>query len=201
MPMRVLPMGQAAVIVENPPGDPARWGTGLRMLELPGVVDVVPAARTVLIRAADATGLHSIVERLDDVVEAADDVDGERIVIEVMYDGDDLADVARAIGGTVDEVVALHRSAEYRVAFCGFAPGFGYLAGLPDRLHLPRRSSPRTRVPAGSVAIAAEYSAVYPRVSPGGWHLIGRTSRVLFDIENDPPTVLRPGTVVRFEAV
>ena len=121
------------------------------------------------------------------------------VTIPVHYDGDDLEAVGRATGSTIDEVIALHSGARYEVAFCGFAPGFGYLRGLPAELHLPRRDTPRTRVPGGSVAIASEYSAVYPRASPGGWHLLGSTDLVLFDPLREPPALLSPGVVVEFE--
>jgi KipI family sensor histidine kinase inhibitor len=123
------------------------------------------------------------------------------IEISVRYDGEDLAEVAESIGGTVEEVVRLHSEAEYTVAFCGFSPGFAYLAGLPERLHLPRRDTPRVRVPAGSVAIAAHYSAIYPSPSPGGWHLLGCTEDVVWDVHEHPPTRLRPGTRVRFVGI
>jgi KipI family sensor histidine kinase inhibitor len=116
----------------------------------------------------------------------------------VHYDGADLAEVAKETGLSEREVVRLHANARYAVAFCGFAPGYGYLTGLDPRLHLPRRNTPRTKVPAGSVAIAGEYSAVYPRESPGGWHLIGRTDLVVWDVDRDPPQLLVPGTRVRF---
>jgi KipI family sensor histidine kinase inhibitor len=140
------------------------------------------------------------VERLAHVVPEDDDAVGDEVVIPVRYDGADLAAVAAATGLTVGEVVAAHCGATYRVAFCGFAPGFGYLTGLPERLHVPRRSTPRTRVPAGAVAIAAGYAAVYPRPSPGGWHLLGSTDLVLFDPDRQPPALLAPGNVVRFES-
>ncbi len=96
------------------------------------------------------------------------------------------------------EVVERHTAPTYRCAFCGFAPGFAYLTGLDPALHLPRRPTPRTRVPAGSVAIAAEYAAVYPSASPGGWHLIGHTDATMWDATRDEPALVRPGTLVRF---
>lgn len=199
--MRMLPMGLSAVIVEAPLPTPAEWALGLRRLDLPGVIDVVPAAETVLVRCADVAALAEVVAHLDDVVPVSVTEAVATVSIDVVYDGDDLAEVAQAAGLGVDDVVRLHSAAEYRVAFCGFAPGFGYLTGLPPELHLPRRSSPRTQVPAGAVAIAASYTAVYPRPSPGGWNLIGTTRHVLFDVERDPPAVLQPGTTVRFRRV
>lgn len=123
------------------------------------------------------------------------------VTIPVSYDGPDLADVARLAGLAESDVVALHTAAEFRVEFFGFAPGFAYLTGLPAPLQLPRRATPRTQVPAGAVAIAAAYSAVYPRPSPGGWHLLGTTPMVMFDAEAETPTPLRPGDHVRFEAL
>jgi KipI family sensor histidine kinase inhibitor len=106
--------------------------------------------------------------------------------------------VARATGLTVATVIDLHSAARYVAAFCGFSPGFAYLRGLPPALQLPRRATPRASVPAGSVAIASEYAAVYPRSSPGGWHLLGTTDTVLFDPAADPPALIQPGTSVRF---
>jgi KipI family sensor histidine kinase inhibitor len=195
-------MGPNAVLVDDVAGDPARWSLALRALDVPGVIDVVPAARTVLVRCADASALAVAVPLLGEVIpDGSIGVIGEpEVTIPVDYHGDDLASVAAAVGCSVDDVVALHSGARYEVAFCGFAPGFAYLRGLPAALHLPRRATPRTRVPAGSVAIAAEYSAVYPSPSPGGWHLLGSTRRTMFDVGRDPPALLVPGTTVRFEA-
>ncbi len=121
------------------------------------------------------------------------------MTIPVEYAGDDLAEVAERGALTVDEVIDAHSGATYTVAFCGFAPGFAYLTGLPAALHLPRRATPRPRVPAGSVAIAGDLAAVYPTASPGGWHLLGRTTVGLFDPAGRPPALLTPGTKVRFE--
>lgn len=194
-------MGTSAVIVEEPRPTPAAWALGFRDLGLPGVVDVVPAAETVLVRCADAASLHEALSHLDRVVPVSVPEATGTVTIDVAYDGEDLAAVAEAVALPVDAVADMHSAAEYRVAFCGFAPGFGYLGGLPAELHLPRRPSPRSRVPAGAVAIAATYTAVYPRPSPGGWHLIGTTDRVLFDVERDPPAVLQPGTIVRFRRI
>jgi KipI family sensor histidine kinase inhibitor len=123
---------------------------------------------------------------------------GEPVEVPVTYDGEDLADVATALGCDVAEVVRRHTAEQWTVAFCGFAPGFGYLSGASGAWDVPRRPSPRTRVPAGSVALAGEFSGVYPRESPGGWQLIGRTELAVFDLQRDPPALLLPGTPVRF---
>jgi KipI family sensor histidine kinase inhibitor len=116
----------------------------------------------------------------------------------VYYDGADLAAVADRSGLTSAEVVRRHADREYVVLFCGFSPGFGYLTGLDEQLKLPRLGTPRTSVPAGSVAIADEFTGIYPRASPGGWHLLGHTEASLFDVQRDPPALLTPGRRVRF---
>jgi KipI family sensor histidine kinase inhibitor len=126
---------------------------------------------------------------------------GPVITIPVHYDGDDLDRVAELTGRSADEVIMTHTGQLWTVAFCGFAPGFGYLVGEHDRLAVPRRPEPRTRVPAGSVALADAYCGIYPRATPGGWQLIGRTEVTIWDLDHDPPALLRPGARVRFEAV
>jgi 5-oxoprolinase (ATP-hydrolysing) subunit B len=198
--MRILPMGPHAVLIEQLDGEPAAWAAGMRRLQLPGVSEIVPGAATVLVVCADERALGTVRPRLREVLPAESTAGREQrpIEIPVRYDGDDLEAVALATGLSTDDVVAAHTAPDYVVAFCGFSPGFGYLRGLDRRLHLPRRSTPRTRVPAGSVAIAAEYTAVYPRVSPGGWHLLGRTEAVMFDPDRSPPAVFEPGALVRF---
>lgn len=172
-------------------------------------IDVVPAARTLLVThepGATATVREAMERAVAGLgIAARHGAPGESaaplVEVPVVYDGEDLAEVASRVGRTVAEVVAMHAGTEYRVAFCGFAPGFAYLRGLDARLVLPRRATPRPRVPAGSVAIAAEYSAVYPRESPGGWHLIGSTTASMWDVHRDPPALLQPGTRVRFVSV
>jgi KipI family sensor histidine kinase inhibitor len=109
--------------------------------------------------------------------------------------------VAELTGLDEAEVVARHTAGEYRSGFCGFAPGFAYLTGLPPELHVPRRETPRTRVPAGAVGLAGPFAGAYPRASPGGWQLVGRTDAVLFDVDRDPPALLAPGIRVRFRQV
>jgi KipI family sensor histidine kinase inhibitor len=161
---------------------------------------VVPAARTVLVvldrppTDLDATALRRL-----PVVDAGPAGAAPLVTVPVVFDGPDLADVARLSG--VRDVVAALTGVELTVAFSGFAPGFGYLTGLPEELHVPRRGTPRTRVPAGAVALAGPYAGIYPRSSPGGWQLVGRTDAVLFDVDRDPPALLVPGARVRFREV
>jgi KipI family sensor histidine kinase inhibitor len=198
--MRVLPYGSHAALVDLDSADEV-FGLNLELAEdpLPGMVELVPAARTLLVRYDTSTGFDRISAALAErSATVRPRTSGAEVVVPVRYDGADLADVARETGLSKQDVVRLHTSTTYAVAFCGFAPGFGYLTGLDPRLHLARRSTPRTKVPAGSVAIAGEYSAVYPRESPGGWHLLGRTDLVVWDIDRDPPQLLVPGTRIRF---
>ena len=123
---------------------------------------------------------------------------GSQHSVAVAYDGPDLEDIARLAGLSVGEIVTLHSSVEYTVAFIGFQPGFPYLVGLPPELVMPRLETPRARVPAGSVAIAGEYTGIYPSATPGGWRLIGRTDVRLFDVSSESPALLSPGDRVRF---
>jgi KipI family sensor histidine kinase inhibitor len=161
----------------------------------PGVIDVVVAARDVAVYfAADPVIDPALIHALDS---ALDDPEPPRqLSLPAIYDGPDLADVAHAAGLSAADVISLHASALYTVDTLGFAPGFAYLTGLPAPLHLPRRATPRTRVPAGSIAIAAGYTAVYPFDSPGGWHLLGRVPDLrMFGPEG---ALLRLGDRVRF---
>jgi KipI family sensor histidine kinase inhibitor len=161
-----------------------------------GLIDVVPAARTVLLTGH---GLETLGAELPEwplppvTLETR-----EPLVIPVTYDGPDLDDVLARTGLQRDELIALHTGVALNVAFCGFAPGFAYLVGLPERLHVPRRATPRTQVAAGAVGLAGEFSGVYPRASPGGWQIIGHTTMALWDEAQDPPSPLLPGTPVRF---
>jgi KipI family sensor histidine kinase inhibitor len=169
---------------------------------VPGVLDVVPGAATVLVTHAPDADVAALAPALAAVEPLpADPATAPTVRIDVVYDGGDLHDVAALTGLSVAEVVARHQAAEYEVAFCGFAPGFAYLRGLDPALVVPRLATPRTRVPAGSVAVADTWSAVYPRESPGGWRLLGRTDAVLWDLGRPAPALLAPGTRVRFAAV
>lgn len=200
--MNVLPYGDRALLLE--PADPATVLTVRDWLVAqgyPGVVAVVPAARTVLVKVDPA--LLPVIRLRELLVGAepvppADTVTGELLELPVRYDGADLAGVAEHLAMGTEELIGLHSAAEYTVRFCGFSPGFGYLSGLDPRLQLPRLATPRPSVPAGSVAIADEFTGVYPRATPGGWRLLGRTGVALFDLNRQPPALLTPGTRVRF---
>lgn len=182
------------------------WTDALRTADLLGVLDIVPASRTVLLKLAASRYREPNRQRLAKLrVDSAAVLDPPEpeadVVIDVTYDGEDLDDVARLTGLTVDEVVAAHTAKLVRVGFGGFAPGFAYLVDGDPRLNVPRRAEPRTKVPVGAVALAGEFSGVYPRESPGGWQLIGRTDAVLWDLDRDPPALLAPGMWVQFRAI
>ena len=172
----------------------------LEAADLPGVTELIPAARTVLLSFDPArTSAEILAEAVRGLghTESVSDTARE-VTIEVRYDGEDLAEVADLLSVSPAEVVKRHQAATWQVAFAGFAPGFGYLAGDDELFTVPRRSSPRTRVPVGSVALAGEFTGVYPRSSPGGWQLIGRTDAKLWDLDRQPPALFVPGTIVKF---
>jgi KipI family sensor histidine kinase inhibitor len=202
--MRVLHVGDGALLVEVASGEEAQaLHAELMRRRAEGslsVREIVPAARTVLLDGlADPARLASELtsSEVPPVPPRARDV----VELPVRYDGPDVADVAAHWGVSEKDVARIHANTEFRVAFCGFAPGFGYLAGLPARYDVPRRATPRTAVPAGSVGLAGPYTGVYPRSSPGGWQLIGTTDAVLWDHARVPAALLSPGTRVRFVPV
>ncbi|WP_374773035.1 allophanate hydrolase subunit 1 [Streptomyces sp. NBC_01310] len=165
--------------------------------ELGAVRDLVPAARTVLLDGVrDPAALGARIARWE--VPPLTETEGPLVSVPVRYDGPDLEEVAERWGVRPREVAGIVGGTVFRVAFCGFAPGFGYLTGLAERYHLPRRDTPRTAVPAGSLALAGEYAGVYPRSSPGGWQLIGSTEAVLWDPGREPAALFAPGVRVRF---
>ncbi|GAA2036347.1 allophanate hydrolase subunit 1 [Catenulispora yoronensis] len=167
--------------------------------QLPGVQDIVPAAATVLLDGvADPRALAARLAELEPRPQAQ--LVGDTVEVRARYDGPDLDDVARLWGVSPADVVRIHCETEFRVAFAGFAPGFGYLVGLPERYAVPRRSTARVAVPAGAIGLAGAFTGVYPRRSPGGWQLIGTTDAVLWDAERQPPALFVPGTRVRFVA-
>ena len=202
----VLDYGDQALMVKcGSTAEVLAWADVLRAAALPSVVDIVPAARTVLVKLDGPRYQGVIRQRLRKMRVTADEAaPADRsadVVIDVVYDGPDLAEVASRTGLTTAQVINAHTSTLWRVGFSGFAPGFAYLVDGDPRLRVPRRTDPRTTVPAGSVALAGEFSAIYPRQSPGGWQLIGHTDAVLWDIERPHPALLTRGMWVQFRAV
>ncbi len=198
--------GDRALLVECASTDEVlALARALRETPPHGVVDIVPGARTVLVKLdnpADQAGVRARVAGIGlPGTAASPDTDRPDVTIDVVYDGDDLPDLAGLLGMGVGDIVAAHTGTIWRVGFGGFAPGFAYLVGGDSRLTVPRRSEPRTRVPAGSVALAGEFSGIYPRDSPGGWQLIGRTDAVLWDLRRPQPALLTTGMRVQFRAV
>jgi KipI family sensor histidine kinase inhibitor len=199
--VRVLPCGSAALLVELDDLDQVlALHAALAASPPPGTVDLVPAARTLLVVGDPATtspaALEQAVRRTR--VQPGHRPQGALLEVPVVYDGDDLAATADALDVPVEQLVQRHTGASWTVAFCGFAPGFGYLTAPDWPYEVPRRPVPRTRVPAGAVALAGPYAGVYPRASPGGWQLVGSTSVPVLDLDREPPALLLPGTRVRF---
>ncbi|MBD7994506.1 5-oxoprolinase/urea amidolyase family protein [Arthrobacter sp. Sa2CUA1] len=208
-PLRIRQAGSRALLVETA-DTPAASALHARLLAapLPGQVEVIPAARTVLIRLAAAAQMRQtadLLAALEPVVAGPGSsfpAAGPLVELDTVYDGEDLAEVARLTGlGSAGAVAAAHSGSVWTAAFCGFVPGFAYLTGGDPGLEVPRRDVPRTRVPAGAVALAGAFSAAYPGPSPGGWQLIGRTSAPLWDLDREAPALIVPGTRVRFRPV
>ena len=211
----IEPLGDACLVVRLGTGIDASTSrtvaaatASLAAAALPGVLDIAPTFNTVAVvfdpLRADASDLSGAIQARLRSLEGAVPTTGAIVEIPVAYGGDDgpdLAAVAAHARLDPEEVVRLHTTADHVVGMIGFAPGFPYLLGLPAALAIPRRATPRTRVPAGSVAIAERQTGIYPRTSPGGWHVIGRTTRVMFDARRDPPALLRAGDIVRFVPV
>jgi KipI family sensor histidine kinase inhibitor len=200
--VNLRPAGERALLVEVDDLETVhRLHAALRTLDHPGVTELVPGYRTLLV-VADPTHAGT----LDELAAAlptlelppAEAVAGDPVEIPVRYDGEDLDEVAHLTGLDAGEVVRRHTAPEYTVAFLGFSPGFPYLVGLDPALEVPRRDTPRTSIPAGSVGLAGTQTGIYPSASPGGWRLIGRTEVTLFDPARDPPALLAPGGRLRF---
>lgn len=220
--MRETPAGHDALLLDFA-DDEIPWRRALHAGEvlraavadgrLPDVVDVIPTAQAVLVQSRpgggmDRLGVRRVLRAAGDASTTSSMEDTAPLVIAVTYDGDDLKDVAARLKTDADAVIGAHTGIVWRVQFMGFAPGFGYL--VPDETpdddlgrelcSIPRRSESRSTVPAGAVAVAAGYSAIYPRPSPGGWNLLGRTDAPLWDLDREPPALLGPGRRVRFTA-
>ncbi|CAJ1509785.1 5-oxoprolinase subunit B family protein [[Mycobacterium] burgundiense] len=200
--------GDCALLIEcDSTAEVLAWTAALTSAGLPGVLDIVPAYRTVLVKLDGPRYQAPTRQRLErlpvSVQEQPTEPPGGKadVVIDVVYDGADLVEVGRLSGLDPVGVIAAHTGSLWRVGFGGFAPGFSYLIGGDRRLQVPRRDEPRTKVPAGAVGLAGEFSGVYPRESPGGWQLIGHTDAVLWDVERPEPALLRPGMWVQFRAV
>lgn len=194
--VKVLEVGGEAVLVEvRDTGEALSLAQHARAAQV-NVIEIVPGARTVLFDGVDdRPTLQAVLDRwIPGPIAGA----GPLVELPTAYDGADLGAVAEAWGTDIAGVVTRHQETEFVAAFCGFAPGFAYLTGLPPDLAVPRRSTPRTSVPVGSVALAGPWCGVYPTASPGGWQLIGRTDAPLWDVTRRAPALLSPGTRVRF---
>jgi KipI family sensor histidine kinase inhibitor len=202
--MRFLPCGSRSVLVELSDIDEVLGlYASLRRRPIEAVEQVVPGARTVLLSFDPGASDRARIERevRERPLDTAWRDEGELVEVPVRYDGPDLPDVARMTGLTVEEVIVRHTQREHLVAFGGFAPGWAYITGVDPLLHLPRREDPRVRVPDGAVAIAGGFTGVYPRPSPGGWHVLGHAQISVWDVDRDPPALLTPGAKVRFVEV
>jgi KipI family sensor histidine kinase inhibitor len=201
----VLDYGDQALLLQfDNTADVLAWAAALREAALPGVLDIVPASRTVLLKLDGPRRQGAIRRRLRTLRVAPDAVATapaeEPMTIDVVYDGADLAEVAERTGLSTAQVINAHTATPWQVGFGGFAPGFAYLVGGDPRLAVPRRSEPRSAVPAGAVGLAGEFTGIYPRRSPGGWQLIGHTDVVMWDIDRPNPALLTPGMWVQFRA-
>ncbi len=197
---QVRAVGDTALIVDVP-DQAAALGLWRRLQQEPGPgqQEAVAGARSVLVRYTDGSDLSALADYLRRAEPAPDSLrTTDLVTIETVYDGADLDEVGELTGLGARGVVAAHTGVEWTVAFTGFAPGFGYLTAPGHSLRAPRRAHPRTEVPSGAVGLADEFSGIYPRPSPGGWQLIGRTSARMWDLHRDPPALLYPGVRVRF---
>ena len=214
-PWNFIPLGDTAITIPVGEGisqelseHVVRRASLIRTAGIPGVTDVVSSYASLVVHYNPLTiGYHDLRERLRSLSVSSAESSTERDtgfkthVIPVRYDGEDLDDVARRTGLSTDEVIRIHSSAIYRVLVIGFVPGFAYMGPLDERLVIPRKESPRKRVPAGSVAIAESQTGIYPSATPGGWHILGTTAAKMFDALASPPALFAAGDVVRFEVV
>ena len=201
--LRVAPYGRDHVLIDVS-GPTTVSALRAALLHKQPTLRPRPGWSSVLVRATDVTKVLELVMSLDSEfdVDSTKDIALHHHVIETIYDGDDLEIVARLTGLTVTEVIDAHSTSTYSVVFLGFTRAFAYLDGLDPRLTaVPRLATPRVRVPAGSIGIAAGQTGIYPMASPGGWHLLGHTDAILFDTARTPPSLLAPGDTVQFRAV
>jgi KipI family sensor histidine kinase inhibitor len=201
----VLDYGDQALLFQfDNTAEVLAWTAALREAALPGVLDIVPASRTVLLKLDGPRHQSAIRRRLRTLQVTPDTASTatpeQAMTIDVVYDGADLAEVADLTGLTTAQVINAHTATPWQVGFGGFAPGFAYLIGGDPRLAVPRRAEPRSSVPAGAVGLAGEFTGIYPRRSPGGWQLIGHTDAVMWDIDRPNPALLTPGMWVQFRA-
>ncbi|MBM7505741.1 allophanate hydrolase subunit 1 [Agromyces aurantiacus] len=210
MTARVLPSGRAALLVEcDALADVLALLDVLAASAPPGVVELVPAARTLLVSLdparlpleSAASWVRAAAAEAPTAAAPAPAGLADAVVVDVDYRGVDLAATADLLGVSAEHLVARHTATAWRVAFIGFAPGFGYLVAEDWPFDVPRLDVARTRVPSGAVGLAGGFSGAYPRESPGGWRLVGRTEAALWDPAADPPALLAPGRAVRFRAV
>lgn len=213
--MQMTRFGPDALIVSGMSMRPSDLASALGRYGDPNIVDIVVGASSVTIRCSSRQEVVAVRALVDSLIESlaadrtrtltatGDDLPGSRTMIEipVVFDGPDLIEIAAACELGVSEVVELVTTAKLEAAFVGFSAGFAYLTGLPEVLYRPRRPTPRSRVKAGSVAIAGGYAGVYTVDSPGGWNIIGHTALELWDIDREPPALIVPGTVVTMRAV
>ena len=200
--MNILPMGDGALLVETRDSAEAqKLRLALAAETIPGLRQLVPGSASLLIEADPLLAdLDALAQCLPELVRTPQAATPPRThEISVRYGGEGLDAVATALSMTAEEVVRRHSGASYTVAFLGFAPGFAYLTGLDPRLRLPRLTTPRTRTPAGAVAMAGEFTGIYPQATPGGWHVLGLATPCLFDAARASPALLSPGDQVRFK--
>ncbi|MCA1408605.1 5-oxoprolinase/urea amidolyase family protein [Ensifer sp. IC3342] len=200
-PLRFLPAGSDALLVELDDLETTLTLLDALQADRPdGVVELIPAARTLLVRfdarLTDRVALADIIAHVD--LSTKSSRHGEAFEIPVTYDGEDLNDVADLLGWSVEELIRRHTAATYTVAFTGFAPGFAYMTSDDPAFDVPRRKSPRVRIPAGSVALGGKFGGIYPTDSPGGWQLLGRTPLKMWDTGRPRAALLAPGDRVRF---
>lgn len=202
--MRILPCGDRALLLDcADPAERRRWDAVVASVDIPGLIERVPASRTILVRFEPGVQLSAAAAALaalspDAAGDRGEGSDDDDLIIETRYDGEDLAEAAALVGWGPEELIAWHTGQTWTVDFVGFLPGFGYLVGDESNPSFARRATPRPRIPAGAVGLAGQFTGAYPHPSPGGWQLIGTTAAPLWDVERRPPALFVPGRRVRF---